>query len=70
MVEGGVVELGVEGGVVDHVKASMEVKLKHWNQVSMDWKPAVWRRWWWVCRVSGMRTFSRAVRFWLISRSE
>ena len=41
MVEGGVVELGVEGGVVDHVNASMEVKLKHWNQVSMYWKPAV-----------------------------
>ena len=54
---------------IDHFRATSEAKLKHWNQTSQLLKPALPMRCLWVSSVSGINTFSRALRFWAISRS-
>ncbi|MNS90016.1 hypothetical protein D3C72_1240500 [compost metagenome] len=58
-----------EGGQIDHGRAIKEAKLRHWNQGTTFEKPAARRRAWWASRVSGLITFSMALRFWAISSS-
>ena len=52
-----------------YFNAISDMKLKYWNQTSALLYPASVKRSMWTGRFSGIRTFSKALRFWLISRS-
>lgn len=60
---------GVEGEVLDHGRAIIEAKLRHWNHWLTRLKPAASSRSRCSSKVSGSMTFSSALRFCAISSS-
>ena len=64
-----VAQTGHDRPAVDHRRATMDTKLKHWNHMSVRSNPASCSRSRCTNMVSGNSTFSSAVRLRLISSS-